>query len=291
VDIDGDGHLDIISGCYSRMEGKMAGLFYVMYGNADGTFRAPEVLKGADGEPLIIPIKGDEQMTENICTRPFAVDLDGDGKLDLVVGNFAGTFYWFKGVGKGAFNPKPEMLMAGKEPLRIPGAHSDPFVIDWNGDGALDIVSGAHGGGVYWAENIAGKGKPPVFKQFKELIPPAKYSDEVKSLSESDLKGPTQMTRVWVADFNGDGKLDIIVGDCVTLVSPAKGVNEEEMKKKLAEWNKELQAAYSAQAKPGEKVDEKEQEKLQEKIGRLYEGRSKFMTEERTGYVWVYLRK
>ena len=43
-------------------------------------------------------------MTENICTRPFAVDWDGDGHLDLVVGNFAGTFYWFKGEGKGKFS-------------------------------------------------------------------------------------------------------------------------------------------------------------------------------------------
>ena len=78
-------------------------------------------------------------MTENICTRPFAVDWDGDGHLDLVVGNFAGTFYWFKGEGKGKFQPKPEMIKAGDEPLKIPGHHSDPFVIDWDGDGDLDL--------------------------------------------------------------------------------------------------------------------------------------------------------
>ena len=102
-------------------------------------------------------------MTENICTRPFAVDWDADGQLDLVVGNFAGTFYWFKGLGKGNFIPKPEQIMAGNEPLRIKGAHSDPFVIDWCGTGALDIISGSSEGGVWLAENIAGKGKPPVF--------------------------------------------------------------------------------------------------------------------------------
>ena len=38
--------------------------------------------------------------------------------------------------------------MAGDKPLKIPGAHSDPFVIDWNGDGALDILSGSSDGGV-----------------------------------------------------------------------------------------------------------------------------------------------
>ena len=122
MDIDGDGHRDILSGSYSRMEQDMAGLFQVLHGKADGTFRRAEVLKGTDGEPLIIPIKGREQMTENICTRPFAVDWDGDGQLDLVVGNFAGTFYWFKGQGKGKFPPRPELIKAGDSPLRVAGA-------------------------------------------------------------------------------------------------------------------------------------------------------------------------
>src|SRR4051794_12295019 len=143
------------------MDKDMAGLFQVLYGNADGTFRPAEVLKGTDGEPLIIPFPKEDSITESICTRPFAVDWDGDGHLDLIVGNFAGTFYWFKGLGKGRFQPKPEMLMTGGSPLRIDGAHSDPFVIDWDGDGDLDLVSGSSNGGVQWAENRAGKGKVP----------------------------------------------------------------------------------------------------------------------------------
>ena len=97
----------------------MAGLFQVLHRKADGTFRRAEVLKGTDGEPLIIPIKGPEQMTENICTRPFAVDWNGDGHLDLVVGNFAGTFYWFKGQGKGKFRPRPELIEAADSQLRL----------------------------------------------------------------------------------------------------------------------------------------------------------------------------
>ena len=164
MEINGDGNPDILSGSYSRMEQPMAGLFQVLYGNADGTFKKAQVLSGTDGEPLIIPIAGEQQQTENICTRPFAADWDGDGHLDLVVGNFSGTFYWFKGEGNGKFGPKPEPIKTAQGPLRIEGAHSDPFVVDWDADGDLDLLSGSSNGGVQYAENTAGKGKMRLFK-------------------------------------------------------------------------------------------------------------------------------
>jgi hypothetical protein len=288
VDIDGDGHLDILSGSYSRMDKDMAGLFQVLYGKGDGTFRKAEVLKGTDGKPLIIPANGDRELTEKICTRPFAVDWDGDGNLDLVVGNFAGTFYWFKGQGKGKFLPKPEKIMSGGSPLRVPGAHSDPFVIDLDGDGALDLVSGTSNGGVYWARNKAGKGKMPDLEPFKPLIKPGKPVKHGAPLRESDLTGPTHATRVWVADVNGDGKLDLIVGDSVTLVSPINGVSHEEFKKKYAEWEKTFQEALS---KLNKATDASARQKATEEYRKIYNSRSSFMREEMTGFVWVYLQK
>jgi hypothetical protein len=289
VDIDADGHRDILSGSYSRMEQDMAGLFQVLYGKADGTFRRAEVLKGTDGEPLIIPTKGREEITEKICTRPFAVDWDGDGDLDLVVGNFSGTFYLFRGQGEGKFPPEPEPIKSGDSPLRIAGAHSDPFVIDWDGDGDLDVLSGSSNGGVQWAENRAGKGKTPELSPFQPLIEPGSPIEYGQPLDEADLTGPTRATRVWVDDVNSDGKLDLLVGDCVTLVSPAKGLSEEGFKKKFADWQDAFKAALSALGSAD--GDAKAQAKAREEYNRVYGRRAEFMHEEMTGFVWLYLQK
>jgi hypothetical protein len=293
VDIDGDGKLDILSGSYSRTDKDMAGLFYVLYGKGDGTFRKAEVLKGSDGKPLIIPAKGDAQQAGMDCTRPFAVDWDGDGKLDLVVGEFSGTFYWFKGLGKGKFLPKPELIKTGGKPLKIPGKHGDAFVIDLDGDGSLDLVSGSSDGGVYWARNKAGKGKLPDLEPFRPLIKPGPpgalaAAGPRRRLGGRHLTGPTRASRVWVADVNGDGKLDLLVGDCVTLVSPAKGLSDAEFKKKYADWEKALKAALASYDSAR---DAKSQRKAAAEYNKLYGQRSAFMREEETGFVWLYLQK
>jgi hypothetical protein len=289
VDLDGDGHLDILSGSYSRMDKDMAGLFQVLYGKPDGTLRKAEVVKGTDGQPLIIPAKGDDHWIDKICTRPFAVDWDGDGHLDLVVGNFTGTFYWFKGEGKGAYRPKAELIMNGTEPLRIQGNHSDPFVIDWDGDGALDLLSGSSNGGVQWARNRAGRGKPPELGPFEWLIKPGRNIEYGQPLSEDELTGPTSSTRIWVADVNGDGKLDLLVGDSVTLISPAKGLSVEEFKKKFDAWQKDIERV--SKEMNAENVDQAKRNKANEEFQKIYNQRTQFLKEDRTGFVWLYLKK
>ena len=267
----------------------MAGLFQVLWGQAGGQFQPAAVLRGADQQPLIIPVKDNSEMTRNICTRPTATDWNADGKLDLVVGNFEGTFYLFLGEGRGQFAPKPQPLMAGKDILRIKGAHSDPFVVDWDADGDLDLLSGSSEGGVQWAENVAGRGKLPALKQFKSLIPGSGHKTGTGDLlDERDLTGPGASTRVWADDVNGDGKLDLLVGDNVTLVAMAKGVNKKQYTQKLATWKKAFDATVQ---KINKTSDETQRQKAQEQFRKLYEQRTEFMLEDPTGYVWLYLRK
>jgi hypothetical protein len=288
VDVDGDGRNDILSGCYSRMETDMAGLFHVLRGQSDGTFKKAESLKGIDDKLLIIPA-GKDKMVEKICTRPYAVDWDGDGDLDLVVGNFAGSFYLFKGEGKGKYAPKPEQLMAGESPLQIKGHHSDPFVVDWDGDGDVDLLSGSTEGGLQWAENTAGKEKSPQLKQFDVLIKPESKVGYGGIMREADLKGPASATRVWVDDVNGDGKLDVLLGDLVTLVSPVGGISDEEFKTKFASWQGAM--AEATKALREDSADEKAQAEAMENYQKLAREKGTFMKEDRTGFVWLYLRK
>jgi hypothetical protein len=288
VDLDGDGRRDILSGSYSRMGQSMAGLFQVLWGQPDGTFKKAVTLNGNDGQPLIIPVTGDNWI-KNICTRPFAVDWDGDGHLDLVVGNFAGTFYRFKGQGNGKFLPEPEEIKAGGHPLKIEGHHSDPFVVDWDGDGDLDLLSGSSEGGVQWAENRAGPGKSPQLEPFRPLIKHGPQVENGQILREADLKEPLGCTRVWVDDFNSDGKLDILVGDQVTLISPADHLTETDFKKKFADWNKSINEASTQLNSPVQ--DAKKRNEAQRSFQNLYSQRSEFMKEARTGFVWLYLQK
>jgi FG-GAP-like repeat len=299
VDLDADGYPDILSGSYCSHEPPKVGLFYVLYGKPDGTFRKAEVLKGTDGKPLVIPTDGkqpDESWFEAHGTRPFAVDWDGDGHLDLIVGNNAGHFYWFKGEGKGKFRPKPEIIKCGGSPLTIEGEdiwNSDPFAIDWDGDGALDIVSGSWKGGVQWAKNHAPKGKPPEFSRFEWLIRPDHCVEVLDFPTENEIAGPSHGTRVWVGDVNGDGKLDVLVGDFFPLVYPAKGLTPEEFKKKRAAWKKVYRPAYEefASIKDSDKSKRDRRDQLVKEIGKLYKQADEFEIEARTGFVWLYLQK
>jgi len=115
-----------------------------------------------DGHRLALVIEGGGMRGVVSAAMTAALDdLGYAGCFDLVVGTFPGSFSLFNGQRDGKFLPKPDEMKAGDQPLRIEGNHGDPFVIDWDGDGDLDILSGSSEGGVQWAENRAGPGRLP----------------------------------------------------------------------------------------------------------------------------------
>jgi hypothetical protein len=279
VDLDADGHMDILSGSYAG-GAENAGLFQVLRGRSDRSFSPAAVLRGTDHKPLVIPNDGNDDVVRSICTRPTAADWDGDGDLDLVVGNFAGTFYLFTGEGAGKFEPKPQQLLSGDSPLKVEH-HGDPFVVDWDADGDHDLLSGAAKGGVWWAENTAGAKKVPALKPFAALIAaPAEVRGECRP---NEVAVPDGSTRVWAADVNADGKLDILVGDCIALISPLEGVSEGEFTSRYATWKDEM-AALDRELANATQPDFA-------RWGELLKRRAEFISEDRTGFVWLYLQK
>ena len=83
-------------------------------------------------------------------------------------------------------------------------------MIDWDGDGDLDLLSGSALGGVQWAENRAGPGKPPQSQAFRSLVKAGKLPQSGQVLRDEDLTGPASSTRIWVDDIDSDGKLDLL---------------------------------------------------------------------------------
>ena len=160
--------------------------------------------------------------------------------------------------------------------------------MDWDGDGDLDIVSGSADGGVQWAENTAGRAKPPAFKEFATLIEPGRHYNFGDLVSEGELTTPSAATRVWIDDVNGDGKLDLLVGDDVTLTSIAKGVTKKQYDEKLRKWKGAQSAAIKARDNAKGEADQQAADK---RLHDVYERRSEFMLEDRTGFVWLYRGK
>jgi hypothetical protein len=285
VELNGDGHLDLLSGSYSRQDQDMAGLFQVCWGDKDGKFGAPEGLKGDDGNLLIITTAGgDEAVIEKICTRPTACDLDGDGKLDIVSGNFGGTFAFFRGEGGGKFAAKSTWLQAGGEQMKVQH-HSDPFLVDWDKDGDLDLLSGSASGGVFLFVNEGSK-TAPKFAASVTLVPTHEEHEGVR-FGDAHLQGPQGSTRVWADDVDGDGKLDLLVGDGARLVHAQKGVDEAEAKKQLEAYTTKIQAVYKQMGE----AKEDQMEKLQKEIDALDAEKEKFVREEATGFVWLLRQK
>jgi hypothetical protein len=260
----------------------MAGLFQVLHGSKDRTWTKPQVLNGSDGEPLILP-QSDEVM-DRICTRPFAVDYDGDGKLDLVAGNFAGTFGLFRGEGAGKFAPKATWLENDEGPLKVE-MHGDPFFVDWDGDGDLDLLSGSGQGGVFLFANV-GTRTEPKWAARTTLVKPAGHQGhdaETAVFGDAHLTAPASSTRVWADDVDGDGKLDLLVGDQIVLLHLGKGIDEATARTKYAAWQKKQQEFF---AKPQDESEAGRKQWMAE-YHALEKERDEFARQEMTGFVWL----
>ncbi len=190
--------MDVVSGSYP-------GEIYFFRRKPNSTYAAPAALKSADGQPIKV----------GYASAVAVGDWDGDGNPDLIVGNIDGAVFLIRNEGtrgKLVFD-RPQPLKAKGEPISA-GRRAGPCVADWDGDGKPDLLLGSETGSVVWYRNTGTKAKP-------ELAAPVTL---VKSLGPQErgtaaFDKPTRSgsrPKVAVADWNGDGRPDLLVGDFVS---------------------------------------------------------------------------
>ena len=132
------------------------------------------------------------------------VDWDDDGDLDILMAGKAGRLSLRINEGSmesPAFSPERTAVpMEGRLYEEGGDATPSPAFVDWDGDGLKDlVVLRVAERKVLWHRNIGTKGRP-------------RFGTGEQLLDFSRSGKPKECNRLSVADYNGDGRLDLIIG-------------------------------------------------------------------------------
>lgn len=180
-DVDGDGDLDLLVGTRIDPNDVATGRLYLFENT--GSARAP-----AFRVTRVPPVQG------MYYVAPALGDLDGDGALDLLVGNWKDAVqYWRNDGGRGG----SRWVLADTALVRITrGSSTAPVLADLDGDGDLDLVIGEASGSLNYYRNEGTRTAP----QFVLV------SDAWENIDIGRRSAPA------FGDLDGDGDLDLLVG-------------------------------------------------------------------------------
>ena len=130
-----------------------------------GTGNMPELGSGSNIEAGGVPI--------NVGGRaaPAVDDWNGDGKKDLLVGNFDGNIKIFLNEGTDTapvFNSSYNLMFSNGREVNI-GTRIAPRIFDWDRDGLKDLLAGEFEGNIYFLRN-KGTHNKPVFDSSEKLL-------------------------------------------------------------------------------------------------------------------------
>ncbi|GAB4548973.1 MAG: hypothetical protein Tsb0013_09930 [Phycisphaerales bacterium] len=305
VDFNADGFIDIVTGTYD-------GSPHVSYGSAIG-FSEPTHVLDRDGNRMVMGMYFDQDnggwtMDEGgHCTSAAAFDWDADGDFDLLMGDYNQGLLMLRlneGTNeKPAFATQNTQVMIGEEPFKVKGGMSAPQLIDWDGDGLTDIITGGmQEGGVYLYRNTGKKGAP-------EFAPPITLL-EAEAMPTVKTE-PNSGCYVFAHDLDDDGDLDLLVGGYAVWtperepLTPEQEERLKELKDELESLNTKIDEVFAAvQEQAGD-----DYEKLAELMDALWEDNEELGTimqlaqdhmseiaqlegqPERSAGVWMYRRK
>lgn len=202
ADWDHDGDLDLICGEF---------LDKLTYFENTGTRTAPRYAPGHylryEGRIIHMDLE---------MLRVTALDWDGDGDSDLIVGQEDGRVAWLQCLGTIAFGQPqflpPRFFQQEAAYLKV-GALSTPSSIDWDGDGDEDLIVGDTAGYVSFVENLDG-GNPPRWAK-PVYLKAAGETIRIQAGKNGSIQGPAEAkwgyTVLDVADWDHDGLPDIVL--------------------------------------------------------------------------------
>ena len=184
ADIDGDGDVDVFFG-------RKFGDTLVFTNNAAPGATAP-AYSDEGFNPFGIEDVGD-------YASPALADLDGDGDLDLVIGESIGDTLVFTNTGSAS---APAYSAPSTNPFGISdvGTFASPALADIDGDGDLDLFIGNKSGNTLVFTNTGSASAP---------------SYSAPSTNPFGITNVGQYANPAFADLDGDGDLDLFIGNSV----------------------------------------------------------------------------